>query len=162
MFFFDGFETVTTAFCFLLHELAVNPDIQTKIYDEIAELRKELQGTELDYSSLTKLKYLDMAISETLRRWSPSPINDRQVSKPIVLENSDGTKVQLNVGDSVLIPTYPLQMDEKYFPDPEKFDPERFSDANKGNIKPGSFMAFGMGPSKWMHMYMPNGFISDS
>lgn len=75
-------------------------------------------------------------------------MNDRRVTKPIVLENSDGTKVLLNVGDGVFIPTYALQMDEKYFPDPEKFDPERFSDANKGNINPGAYLPFGIGPSK--------------
>lgn len=37
-------------------------------------------------------------------------------------------------------------MDETYFPEPQKFDPERFSDENKHNIKPGTYSPFGVGP----------------
>lgn len=37
-------------------------------------------------------------------------------------------------------------MDPKYFPDPEKFDPYRFSDENKDKIQSGSFLPFGIGP----------------
>jgi cytochrome P450 family 9 len=37
-------------------------------------------------------------------------------------------------------------MDPKYFPNPEKFDPYRFSDENKGNIQSGTFLPFGIGP----------------
>lgn len=151
IFFLAGFETVSLAFCFLLHELAVNPDIQARVYGEITGLQKELQGSELDYYSLNKLKYLDMVISESFRRWSTSIAIERQVNKPIVLENCDGTKVKLNAKDGIFIPTYALQMDEKYFPNPKKFDPERFSDENKDKIKPGTFMPFGMGPSEWIN-----------
>lgn len=36
--------------------------------------------------------------------------------------------------------------DPKYYPDPETFDPERFSDDNKSNIEPMSYLPFGVGP----------------
>lgn len=39
-----------------------------------------------------------------------------------------------------------VQLDPKYWPDPFKYDPERFSDENKHNIKPFTFMPFGVGP----------------
>lgn len=39
-----------------------------------------------------------------------------------------------------------LHRDPKYFPDPNKFDPERFSAANKNNIVAGVYMPFGDGP----------------
>lgn len=39
-----------------------------------------------------------------------------------------------------------LHMDEKYYPEPEKFKPERFSDENKQNIKLSAFIPFGSGP----------------
>lgn len=128
--------------------MATNPDVQAKLYDEISELQKQLQGGELDYNSLSKMKYLDMVVSESMRRWSPIHLMERLVSKPFVLEGSDGTKVQLNVGDVICIAPYALHMDEQYFPNPEKFDPERFSDENKGNINAGTYMPFGLGPSK--------------
>ncbi len=37
-------------------------------------------------------------------------------------------------------------MDPKYFPNPERFDPERFSDENKKNIVQGSYIPFSVGP----------------
>lgn len=41
---------------------------------------------------------------------------------------------------------YALHRDPKYFPNPEKFDPERFSDENKHKIVPFSYVPFGSGP----------------
>jgi cytochrome P450 len=52
----------------------------------------------------------------------------------------------LKPGDGVYIPIYALHHDPDYFPDPEKFDPERFSDENKGNINPFAYLPFGSGP----------------
>lgn len=45
-----------------------------------------------------------------------------------------------------LIPIYGLHHDPKHFPDPEKFDPERFSEENKHNIAPNTYLPFGVGP----------------
>lgn len=54
----------------------------------------------------------------------------------------------LKKGDIVFIPVYGLHYDPDYFPDPYKFDPERFSDENKHNIKPNTYLPFGEGPRK--------------
>lgn len=130
----------------LVHELACNPDIQRRLHDEITALLADRKATLLSYEAMQTMKYLDMVVSETLRRWSLGVTTDRKVNSPYVLEKYDGTKVQLNVGDSILFPIYAMHMDPKYFPNPEKFDPERFSDANKGSIPSGVYSPFGMGP----------------
>ena len=49
-------------------------------------------------------------------------------------------------GTPVHIPILGFHMDPKHFPNPEKFDPERFSPENKGNIATGTFIPFGQGP----------------
>lgn len=127
----------------MAHELAINQDIQNRLYQEIIE--SESAGHSLTYETLSKLTYMDMVIMETLRRWPPLPSTDRQVSKPFTIENANGVKVNLQIGDPVWLPIYGLHTDAKYFPDPLKFDPERFSESNKGNVVPGSYMPFGSG-----------------
>lgn len=49
-------------------------------------------------------------------------------------------------GKSIWIPIFAIHNDPKYYPEPEKFDPERFSDENKRLIVPGAFLPFGLGP----------------
>lgn len=46
----------------------------------------------------------------------------------------------------VILPVYGLHHDPKHFPNPEKFDPERFSEDNKNNIHKGAYLPFGNGP----------------
>ncbi|XP_012524719.1 cytochrome P450 9e2 [Monomorium pharaonis] len=51
--------------------------------------------------------------------------------------------------DNVLmLPVYGLHHDPKYFPNPNKFDPERFNETNKDNILPYTYLLFGHGPRK--------------
>lgn len=49
-------------------------------------------------------------------------------------------------GVSVLVPISGLQHDPEYYPEPHVFDPERFSDENKHNIVPYTYLPFGDGP----------------
>jgi cytochrome P450 family 9 len=53
----------------------------------------------------------------------------------------------------VWIPIYALHHDPHYFPDPEKFDPERFSDENKQKMKNCTYMPFGSGPGNCIGKY---------
>lgn len=145
LFFAAGFDTSSTLLSFVAHELAVNPDVQQRLYEEVCEVEKTLNGKPLPYDVLQKMKYIDCVISETLRYWPPAPMTDRLCVKDY--EYDDGvTKFKFEKGLAFWIPIYPLHHDEKYFPNPEKFDPERFNDDNKDSIKPGTFLPFGIGP----------------
>ena len=48
--------------------------------------------------------------------------------------------------DTIFIPVWSLHHDHDYFPNPEKFDPERFSQENRSSIKPFTYLPFGEGP----------------
>ncbi|XP_012230974.1 cytochrome P450 9e2-like [Linepithema humile] len=149
IFFFAGFDTSATLMCFVAHELAVNRDIQDRLREEVEQHLSEENDT-ISYESLSKMVYMDMVISETLRKYPPAPSIDRLCVRDYELPPSQpGYKsIIVKSNDAMIIPVYGLHHDPKYFPNPQKFDPERFSDENKDNILPCTYLPFGHGPRK--------------
>lgn len=130
---------------FLAYELVRNPEVQEKLRAEIDEVNESLDGEELTYEHLQKMKYLDQVITEVLRMHPPVPMVDRVCTKTFVLD-CDGKKIEFEPGRNFYIPIYSIHHDPKYYPDPEKFDPERFSDENKHNVNQDCYLSFGIGP----------------
>ncbi|XP_077287820.1 cytochrome P450 9e2-like [Arctopsyche grandis] len=148
IFYIAGFETTTTLLSFAIHELTVNPDVQKKLQNEIDELIAE-KGDMLNYMDLMKMKYLDMVVCEALRMWPPIPGTDRKCIRPYTFPPSNDSADKgytMQAGEGILIPIYAIHRDARYFPEPHQFKPERFSNENKRNINPLSFIPFGVGP----------------
>ncbi|XP_058812411.1 cytochrome P450 9b2-like [Topomyia yanbarensis] len=141
-FFGPSFENLVNLISFASYELAANPDVQLKLFAEIQNTSKE---TPLSYDSINGMIYLDMVISETLRKWPAAPSCDRECSKDYRLNQQDGLSIQFRKGDSLWVSVWALHRDERYFPDPERFDPERFSEAKRGEIRPNTYLPFGVG-----------------
>ncbi|CAH1400040.1 unnamed protein product [Nezara viridula] len=135
-----GFETSSSVQSFCLYELAINQDIQTRVKKEIDETIERHGG--LTYQAVYEMEYLDMVISETMRKYPTLPFLMRCCSKSITTPN--GYKIE--AGETVLIPVWSLHHDPEHYPNPEKFDPERFSAENKESIKPYTYLPFGEGP----------------
>uniref|UniRef100_A0A1L8E408 Putative cytochrome n=1 Tax=Nyssomyia neivai TaxID=330878 RepID=A0A1L8E408_9DIPT len=146
LFFLAGFETVSVAMSFLTYELAVNPDVQEKLYQEILETSEELGSKSLNYDVIQKMKYMDMVVSELLRMWPPAIATDRLCNRDITVNADNGVEYNFKKGDVLMIPMIGFHFDTKYFSDPDKFQPERFSDENKHTITPGTYLPFGVGP----------------
>ncbi|KAL1509588.1 hypothetical protein ABEB36_004300 [Hypothenemus hampei] len=147
IFFFAGFDTVSTALCYSAHELAMNKNIQDRFREEIRETHKLHNGI-LTYDSLLKMKYMDMVYCEILRKWPPVFLMDRVCTKPYTIEPKypDEKTGDFKMGDMFWLPMFGLHRDPKYFLKPEVFDPERFSDENRDQIIPYSYIPFGSGP----------------
>uniref|UniRef100_A0A1B0D3B3 Cytochrome P450 n=1 Tax=Phlebotomus papatasi TaxID=29031 RepID=A0A1B0D3B3_PHLPP len=60
IFFFAGFDTVSTALSFLSYELAVNMEVQERLFQEVLETSRELGDKTLNYDTIQKMKYMDM------------------------------------------------------------------------------------------------------
>ncbi|XP_019875695.2 cytochrome P450 9e2-like isoform X2 [Aethina tumida] len=147
IFFFAGFDAVSSSMCFMCYELGVNEDVQEKLRIEINQTLENCGG-KLTYEALMGMKYMDMVLSETLRKWPNAAGMDRVCTKPYTIDPAlpDEKPVHLKKNDLLFLPFFGIHRDPKYYPYPEKFDPERFSDENKGNIKPYTYLPFGVGP----------------
>ncbi|XP_052563928.1 cytochrome P450 9e2-like isoform X4 [Culex pipiens pallens] len=146
LFFLAGFDTTSNLLSWLMYELTVNPAIQDRLYEEISQIENSLLGKHLSYEALQKMSYLDMVVSEALRKWPPNVQLDRKCTKDYLLDNGTGTRFTMDKGSSVLIPVYAIHHDPKYYSNPERFDPERFSEENRSKINAGAYLPFGIGP----------------
>ena len=147
VFFLGGFETTATLMQAASFELSRNPEVQQTLIDEVDEMIEKLDGKSISYEQLHEMMFLDMVVQETLRKWPSFRGVARHCNKDYVLKDEESGKTyKVNKGVDVIIPFGAMQMDPKYFPEPEKFDPYRFSDENKSKIVSGSFLPFGMGP----------------
>lgn len=141
-----AFDDPANTMAFMAYELALNQDIQQKLYEEIRTVSESLEGGQLTFDALSRLKYLDQVIDETLRKWPPNTLTTRQCTKDTVLDLGDGKKLNIERGMGIWIPISAVHNDPNNFENPTKFDPERFNQENKSKIKPGSFIPFGIGP----------------
>lgn len=154
VFFIAGFDTTSNLISFVAQELMENPDIQAKLVQEIDEVAEQLEGKPLTYEALQKMKYLDMVVAESLRKWPPSFVIERQCTKPYTVVENDGREVHIPKDEVVYVPVTGIHHDPEYYPNPEKFDPERFSDENKANIQSFTYLPFGSGPRNCIGLYI--------
>ncbi|XP_063917833.1 cytochrome P450 9e2-like [Zophobas morio] len=147
VFFFAGFETVSSLMSLMSYELALNPDVQDKLVQEVDDTLGTCNG-KITYEGLFGMKYMDMVVSETLRKWPNTVITDRICTKPYTIEakHPDEKPLHLEKNTTIWIPTFAIHRDPEYYPEPERFDPERFKDENKTDIKPYTYLPFGVGP----------------
>jgi len=146
VFYSAGFNSIAAALSFLAYEIAINPDVQQTLYNEICEVERKLNGDQIQYHNLKEMKYLDQVIQEALRKWSPGVMIDRICVKDYVVDDVDGKSITIKKGTFLWLPVYAIHHDPQYHPDPYKFDPSRFSEENKSKIQSGTFFPFGMGP----------------
>ncbi|XP_068907405.1 probable cytochrome P450 6a14 [Tenebrio molitor] len=142
VFFIAGFETSSTTMTFALYEIATNPDVQEKLRKEINSVLANHEG-KLTYAAMMEMSYMEKVLHETLRKYPPLPILTRVCTKDYTVPN---TTIKIKKGDMVGISTQALHNDPEYYPDPEKFDPERFSEENKKTRPDFTWIPFGEGP----------------
>ncbi|XP_063706449.1 cytochrome P450 4C1-like [Culicoides brevitarsis] len=138
-FMFAGHDTTTVAMSFALYLIGLHPEVQEKLYQEQLDIfgdSKELPT----YKNLSEMKYMDMVMKESLRVLPTVPRVSRRITEEFEV---DGYTIP--VGASVSIGIYGCSRDERYFPDPEKFDPDRFLPENKKNLHPYAFIPFSAG-----------------
>jgi cytochrome P450 family 3 subfamily A len=118
LFFVAGYDTSSSALCHIAYCLALNPHVQEKLHEEL----RQFQERDDNYlERMNSLKYLDAVVKESLRFLPTVPRMERRSSRDCRLGDLFIPKDTV-----VIIPIYTLGQDKRYFPDPEKFNPDRF------------------------------------
>ncbi|XP_075168675.1 cytochrome P450 6g1-like [Haematobia irritans] len=149
LFWIGGFETSSSAISHGLMELAMKPKLQERLRAEILHAFEEGNG-DISYEAIGKLEYLDMVVHEVMRLYPLFTFLERKYEKPPHRQKSFTLEpfydIELPEGTPIYISVYGLHYDEKYWPNPKKFDPERFASPNREKIHPMVYIPFGAGP----------------
>lgn len=146
LFLLAGYETSSNTLGFVSYLLATNPDVQEKLQKDIDSVWDD-ENKMPSYETVNELPYLDMVISETLRLYPPAVATLRLCTEDCMLKH-----LKVPKGLAVMIPIYSIHMDPTIWPNPDKFDPERFTPEAKQSRDPYAYMPFGHGPHNCIGM----------
>ncbi|XP_078037161.1 cytochrome P450 6A1-like [Augochlora pura] len=141
-FFSAGFETSSSAMSWALLELAQNHDIQEKVRQEMKEYMEKYNG-EINYTTMKEMQCLDKVLRETLRKYPPAALIIRTATTDYTFETLNFT---IPKSTEIWIPMFAIHRDPTIYPDPLKFDPERFNQEAIATRNPMHYLAFGDGP----------------
>ncbi|GJJ69988.1 hypothetical protein EMPS_02337 [Entomortierella parvispora] len=129
---FAGHETTSASLSWTFYQLASNPDIQSRLREETRQLFKDTNGSPL-YDDLNSLPYLNAVVRESLRLWSPIPLNLRVSVEDDHLPRAYGQEpLFVPAGTNLQIPMFILQRDPKIWgPDALEFNPDRWLSTDK-------------------------------
>ncbi|XP_039440748.1 cytochrome P450 4C1 [Culex pipiens pallens] len=141
---FEGHDTTASALVFIFFQLAREQTVQERIFNEIHALydRKPQADKSFRPQDYAELKFMDRALKECLRLWPPVTFISRAITDDIVL--ADGALLPAGCVANVQI--FDLHRDPEQFPDPERFDPDRFLPESVDKRNPYAYVPFSAGP----------------
>nr|AVL92838.1 CYP450 [Locusta migratoria] len=139
-FMFEGHDTTAAAMSWAIFLLGHHPDIQQKAFEELNEIFQDSDRLPT-MQDLQNMKYLEMVIKEALRLYPSVPFIGRFNSK-----DSECGGHKLPEGVMLVLHLYESHRDPRYWPDPERFDPDRFLPDSKQGRHPFAYVPFSGGP----------------
>ncbi|NP_001274159.1 cytochrome P450 6A1 [Musca domestica] len=150
VFFLGGFETSSSTMGFALYELAQNQQLQDRLREEVNEVFDQFKEDNISYDALMNIPYLDQVLNETLRKYPVGSALTRQTLNDYVVPHNP--KYVLPKGTLVFIPVLGIHYDPELYPNPEEFDPERFSPEMVKQRDSVDWLGFGDGPRNCIGM----------
>ncbi|CAG2177049.1 unnamed protein product [Oppiella nova] len=140
-----GYETTATQLCFMTRLLALNPNHQNRLVDEIKTTFDD--NADIDYDRLMKMPFLDAFVKEIMRINCSVNRIDRITTNDTYLGG-----IFVPKGTVIIIPIWALHVDPDHFPDPMEFKPDRFMPHNENLIKDYTYLPFATGPRNCIGM----------
>jgi cytochrome P450 len=135
--FLAGYETVANALSWTWYLLSQNPDCEIKFQDEVDTV---LGGRLPTFEDVSRLRYTESVMAESLRLYPPAWAMGRYARDDFALGD-----YFLPAQTTVLISQFITHRDPRYFPEPLRFDPERFSADAKARRAKFTYFPFGAG-----------------
>lgn len=136
--FLAGHETAAATLTWWAWSMAANPAVQAAARDEVVRV---LDGRAPTADTRPALRYLTQTLEETMRLYPAAPILiSRRASRPVALG-----AWQFPARTLFMLPLQLMHLDERWFPEPHAFRPERFAD-DAPPLPRGAYMPFGTGP----------------
>lgn len=134
-----GHDSTSAALAWTCYFLARYPDVQERLRDEMQVV---LGGRAAAFADLPRLTFTDRVVRESLRICPPtSALFTRQAITEVEIGG-----YQLARGSLVTLSPYVTQRDPRWFPEPERFDPDRFGPGRADHIPEYAYLPFGGGP----------------
>ncbi|HUA15926.1 MAG TPA: cytochrome P450 [Verrucomicrobiae bacterium] len=134
--FLAGYETVANALSWTWYLLSQNPECERRFHREIDQLDERLPT----FDDIPKLRYVEMVLAESMRLYPPAWAMGRYSRHDFQLG-----EFFLPAKTTVLISQFVMHRDPRYFPDPLRFDPERFTPDARARRTKFSYFPFGAG-----------------
>ncbi len=131
-----GYETVVASISHTLAQLCTNPEPAQRLYAEI----DALDGVAPTLDDLSRLGWAKACFDEG-QRLQGHPMNPR-----LAMSDSELGGFHIPAGTLVGTPVYTLHRDERWWSDPDRFDPTRFTDSSHPARPNTAFIPFGAGP----------------
>lgn len=141
-----GHETTALMLSWAWYLLTQHPEVQEAL---VAQIEAQTGGRAVTPSDLPSLPLVQQVVNETLRLYPTAWMGDRLTAGQVELGGHD-----VPAGTPVLFSVYVTHRDARFFPEPERFDPGRFSPERKGELQSGAYLPFGGG----VHVCIGNAF----
>ncbi|XP_063235051.1 cytochrome P450 4C1-like [Bacillus rossius redtenbacheri] len=138
-----GTDTTAYAVATTLMLLGLHQDVQRKVLEEQESIFGKDTSQPVTTRDLQQMVYLEQVINETMRLYPILPIMARRVDEDVSVNS-----YTLPAGTIVIIPIYLVHRNPEYFPNPDTFDPDRFSRKNIASRLACSFIPFSYGRKK--------------
>jgi cytochrome P450 len=136
--FLAGHETTAVALSWTWYLLAQHPDVDLRLADELGTA---LDGRPPAVADLPALRYTEMVVMESLRLYPPAYGIGREAARP-----TEAAGHPVPAGGVVIMPTWVVQRDARWFDEPEAFRPERWADDAIRRLPRFAYFPFGGGP----------------
>lgn len=135
--FLAGHESTSAALTWTWYLLSQHPEAEERMRREIHEVLGERDP---GYEDLPRLPYTEMVLAESMRLYPPAWTIGRMVRKDTRIYNYAVPK-----GAICLLSPYAMHRHPRYYPEPEKFDPERFTPEARQQRPKFAYFPFGGG-----------------